>query len=112
MPRAHGERPESAERRDDVLGEQLDLAHRLVEGMRPWSKNQPNHSSSPSPPWILCSASISRFTWSTVPASPYFDVAKRSSVHSAGGSGVYGSSGYFSASSAKRNASQKPKPAK
>ncbi len=29
--------------------------------MNPWSKNQPNHSSSPLPP-ILCSASMSRLT--------------------------------------------------
>ena len=57
-------------------------------------------------------SSIWRLIWSTVPARPYFTFTKRSSVHSDGGSGVYGSSGYFSASSAKRNASQNPKPAK
>ena len=60
-------------------------------------------------PWT---ASISRLMSSTVPASPYLTLTKRSSVHSDGGSGVCGSSGYFSASSAKRNASQNPNPAK
>jgi len=35
------------EGRDDMLGEELHLAHFLLPRHRPWSKNQANHSSSP-----------------------------------------------------------------
>src|SRR5262249_722718 len=80
------------------------------QDMNPWSKNQPNHSRSPLPP-IVRSASTSRLMSSGLPASAYLTCRIRSTVHSAGGRGVYGSSGYFAPSSALREPSQKPKPA-
>src|SRR4030095_3423279 len=63
-------------------------------------------------PAIFFRLSIPRLTWSTVPASAYLTLRIRSTVHSEGGSAVYGFSGYFSASSGVRKASQKPKPPK
>src|SRR5262249_26783672 len=35
-------------------------------GIRPWSKNHENHSSSPSPSWMDATSSICRLIWSTV----------------------------------------------
>ena len=99
----------SAEGRDDLRGEELHLAHLLLPRHRPWSKNQANHSSSPSLP-IRFSASNSASTWSTVPANAYFALHIRSTVHSEVGSMT--PAGYLAASSGIGNVSQKPKPPK
>ena len=70
-----------------MLDERFDLTHFFVPRHEALVEEPAEPLQVAAPPMVR-SVAISALTWSTVPARPYLTLRIRSTVHSAGGSGV------------------------